>query len=148
MPRTRLKTSPNTTSQSTGCTARASTSVGSRITFSSSTWAMAALSLKKSRNADDSAEAISCASGLADVTIISFLLYGAPAVMREDIVERGPRAQATLELRRLSYCGDLAQMQDGQRIAQRVRLFHGMGRDQDRHLIIAAQFEEAFPHRL
>src|SRR4029077_19455676 len=144
MARTRLKTFPNTTIQSTGWTARARTSVGSRISFFNSISAMAAVCWKKAKTAEGSAEAANVAPGCAYVTIISLLLNGAPAVMNENVVERGARADAGFQVRGRSSGGDLAQVHDGELIAEFLGFIHGVGGDQNGHLKIAAQLEQAF----
>src|SRR5215471_20212694 len=95
----RLKTFPKTTIQSTGCTARAKTSVGSRISFFSSISAMAAVCWKKANTAGGSAETANCTPGRADVTIASLLLNGAPAVVNENVFERGARPDIGFQVR-------------------------------------------------
>src|SRR5487761_783440 len=118
MARTRLKTFPNTTIQRTGCTARARTSVGSRISFFNSISAMAALCWKKAKTAEGSAEAANVAPGCAYVTIVSLLLNGAAAVMNEDVIERGVRSDAGFEIGGLSDGGDFAKMHAGELAAK------------------------------
>ena len=83
----RLKTLPKITIQSMGCTARASTSVGSRSNFFSSIAAIAAVCSKNAGMAGGSTETASSASGLADIAVISFLLDRAPAEMNENVIE-------------------------------------------------------------
>src|ERR1700674_2886724 len=107
----RLKTLPNTTIQRIGWTARARTSVGSRISFFNSISAMASVCWKKLKTAEDSAEAASCVSCVADVTIISFLLDYAPAVMYEDVLESSVWPDACFQIRWSTHGRNLAEMQ-------------------------------------
>src|SRR4029077_19347640 len=146
MARTRLKTFPNTTIQSTGWTARARTSVGSRIRCFNSISAMAAVCWKKAKTAEGSAEAANVAPGCAYVTIVSLLLNGAPAVMNEDVVERGVRSDAGFQIRGLPDGGDFAEMHDGELVAKLFGFVHAVGGDQNGHPKIAAQLEQPFPN--
>src|ERR1700688_2445834 len=106
---------------------------------------MAKVSRQKSRTCEDSAEAANSASGLADGTIISFLLNGGAAEVSEDVFERCLGAHSGLEFGWVSDGGNLAEVQNGQLIAKLVGFVHGVGGDQNGHLKIAPQLEQAFP---
>src|SRR5579872_4355012 len=140
MARTRLKTPPKTTSQSTGCTARARTSVGSRTIFFTSISAIASVCSRKLQmaGASGSAKAFSCAPDLADMAVSSLFLEFAPAVMRKNVVERGVRPDGALEFFGLANGGDFSQMHDAQPVAERVGLLHGVRGEQHGHGVFLA----------
>src|SRR5262245_61662551 len=99
MARTRLKTPPKITSHKIGWTARARTSVGSRVSFLNSTSATAAVSRRKSAMTEGlSAEAAGSAAGLADVTVVPCLLDGGSGKMNEDVFEGRLGRNGRLEL--------------------------------------------------
>src|ERR1039457_2541287 len=89
MPWTWARTWPNTTSHSTGCTARENISVGSRTSLISSTSATAALSRRNRFMESSSTQALSGPAGLDGVAEIAAFADLAAGIMREHVVHGG-----------------------------------------------------------
>src|SRR5690349_9395928 len=126
MARTFSMTFPKTRSQSAGCTARVTMSVGSWRILRNSMPAMASAFFAKRATLGASAgsrEAAGDASSATDVTEVTPIVERVARVVRERVVERRVGlARAGLELGGRSERGDLALVHDGDAVAERVRL--------------------------
>src|SRR5487761_2696604 len=122
MPWTWASTWPNTTSHSTGCTARETISVGSRRSLISSTCATAALSRRNRSMNSSSTQAPSGPAGLDGVAEIAALADAAAGIVREHLVHGRAGAQPRAQNRKL--------------VAQRFGFLHVVRRDQDRHAVV------------
>src|SRR5690348_4800485 len=88
----RVKTLPNTSSHSAGCTARVTSSVRSWRSFCSSTRHIVPMrdtAVATVRTTPGSAEATGGAAGSTDIAHVSLLGEGVAGVAAEDVVERG-----------------------------------------------------------
>src|SRR5881296_200238 len=73
-------------------------------------------------------------------TLLERLVAGNPD--RDDV-----RADRGLQLRGTSFGHDLAQVDDRDPLAELVRLFHVLGREEDRHVLLPVQAAQVLPHR-
>src|SRR5271170_5487577 len=104
--------------------ARVKSSVGSRKSLRSSTFAMANVSRHTSTTTFASTQSAGGAASLADVTIAASFLNRAAAEMREDVVECGFGAEAGLQFRGFSQRCNLAAVHQRQLIAKFVGFVH------------------------
>src|SRR5512135_3334943 len=139
MPRAWARTWPKTTSHSTGCTARENSSVGSRMSFLSSTSATAALSPKNLSTGPSSAQPLGGPAGPDGVAEIPALADAAARPAREDVVHARALAHAGPQLRWPPDDGDAPRVQDRKLVAERLGFLHVVCRDQDRHAVVPAQ---------
>src|SRR5665213_1804036 len=147
MARIRVKTSPNTRSQSTGCTALVSNSVGSRISFRSSTSAIAAVWAPKAKIGDSSTKSLCGTAGVADVTIVASSIDRPTAVKGEDVVERGRRSNARFQLRWRALPCNYAAVHDGKRTTECVGLLHVVRGQENGHRGVS-HLAQAVPHEM
>src|ERR1019366_320446 len=119
MPGTWARTWPNTTSHSTGCTAREKTSVGSRTSFISSTCATAALSRRNLSTAVRSPQAPRGSASLSNSAEISVFADPATRVLREHVIHGCAGAEPCPQLQRFADDSDLPRVQDYQLVAER-----------------------------
>src|SRR5438552_1395108 len=73
-------------------------------------------------------------------TLLERLVAGNPD--RDDV-----RADRGLQLRGTSFGDDLAQVDNRDALAELVRLFHVLGREEDRHLLFPVEATQVLPHR-
>src|SRR5487761_2102971 len=148
MPWTWASTWPNTTSHSTGCTARETISVGSRRSLISSTCATAALSRRNRSMNSSSTQAPSGPAGLDGVAEIAALADAAAGIVREHLVHGRAGAQPRAQPGRRSDDGDTPRVQNRKLVAQRFGFLHVVRRDQDRHAVVVPEVAQAVPHRM
>src|SRR5271155_1074111 len=126
--------------------ARVKSSVGSRKSFRSSTFAMANVSRQTSATTFGSTQAAGGAASLPDVTIAASFLDRAAAEMREDVVKRSLRPKAGFQFRRFAQRGNLAAVHQGEFVAEFVGLVHVVRGDQNGHAEIFAQLAQTIPN--
>src|SRR5450759_4900079 len=146
MPWTWARTWPNTTSHSTGCTAREKISVGSRRSLINSTSATAALSRTNRSMESSSTQALGSPAGLDRVAEIAAFADPAAGIMREHVVHGRAGAEPRPQLGRFSNDGDPPRVQNRQLVAERFGFLHVVGRDQNRHAVVAPEVAQAIPH--
>src|SRR5581483_2446568 len=158
MPRTWVNTSPKSSSQRAGCTARVRMSVGSWRSLRASRSTMVKVAARKRRGPVSAARGRSLA-GLAQpargaafagsLTVRSYPFLAGPRIVGEHVVERGSRPPDTgLERGRGAERREAAVMQNGHPVTQVIRLVHVVRGQHDGRAVLRPQLLDVLPDDL